>query len=245
MMNDIKNSFLFVLAGFCLVATPVVQADPIVDIHGDSVDVWLLNWEDNCAFKTIGGVTQVADTFFIVWSDTSSVAATCMCYFDLKTTLMNLEPGTYWAKTYVATMMTNSFPNLDTVFTGDIQFSVEGNALRDSLEAESWQSACHAFQSINPDFTPSTYALDISSYPNPFNAETTFKIALEHPAQINLTIYNVAGYQIEQLSERNLPAGVSRISWRPANLPSGVYYVRASLPEFPREYAVNKLVIVK
>lgn len=250
MLQDLYKRPTFLVIGLMMlfVAPSTIRADdPYVVINNDTVDVILPNWEDNCMFQTIGSVTQVADTFNIIWSDTSSMAATCMCWFDLKATLINLPIGTYWAKTWVGTVMNDSFPNVDSVFTGAVQFSVDGAVLRDTVESNTWQSSCHSYQSVDPDFIPSTYALNISNYPNPFNPTTSIRYSIPEMTAVSLTIYNQLGYEVNTLVNTQQSGGDYEIQWNGTDaagrhLSSGVYLCQVRAAGFSKTV---KLVFLK
>ncbi|MBD3232633.1 MAG: T9SS type A sorting domain-containing protein [candidate division Zixibacteria bacterium] len=71
----------------------------------------------------------------------------------------------------------------------------------------------------------SEYAL-ISSYPNPFNAQTTITFDLPKSGKTNLEVYNVLGQQVATLVDRNLQAGQHSIKWDASEYSSGVYFYR-------------------
>ena len=232
MLQTFPKRSLFPVTGLLvlLLMSPSIIKAAYLDIvtHDDTVDVWLMNWEDNCAFGTIGTVTQVADTFNIIWSDTMSDAATCMCWFDLKATMTNLPPGNYWAKTWVGTLMNANFPGLDTVFTGEVQFTIEGSTLRDSVGTSTWQSACHSYQSVDPELVPSTYAIDLSAYPNPFNPSTMIDFSTPAQSVVTLRIFDLQGRLIRTLYQGEQQPGQHSLQWSGENesgesVGSGVY----------------------
>ena len=64
------------------------------------------------------------------------------------------------------------------------------------------------------------------NYPNPFNVETNIKFMLDAPGEVDLTVYNVLGQEVEALARREFGAGVHIITWSGENLPSGIYFYR-------------------
>jgi len=251
MLQTFPKRSLFPVTGLLvlLLMSPSIIKAAYLDIvtHDDTVDVWLMNWEDNCAFGTIGTVTQVADTFNIIWSDTMSNAATCMCWFDLKATMTNLPPGNYWAKTWVGTLMNANFPGLDTVFTGEVQFTIEGSTLRDSVGTSTWQSACHSYQSVDPELVPSTYAIDLSAYPNPFNPTTTIRYTIPENSPVTVTIYDQQGRQVNTLVNAQQTVGDYHLQWNGTDasgrqLSSGLYFCQVQAGGFSKSV---KLVLMK
>jgi Secretion system C-terminal sorting domain len=63
-------------------------------------------------------------------------------------------------------------------------------------------------------------------YPNPFNPGTTVVYELPLPGAVSLKVYNLLGQVVCTLAEGEYRAGVQRISWNAAGLPSGVYLCR-------------------
>ncbi|MBN2357463.1 S8 family serine peptidase [candidate division KSB1 bacterium] len=94
---------------------------------------------------------------------------------------------------------------------------------------------------------PKTFAL-YQNYPNPFNPGTTIKFSLPKPTPVALTIYNVYGQQVRQLSCHAVrPAGEHEIIWDGRDdagkaLPSGVYIVKFTAGTFMR---TCKIMMVK
>ena len=99
----------------------------------------------------------------------------------------------------------------------------------------------------DPDNAPaapliSTTTVLLSNYPNPFNPETWIPYQLSKPAKITLTIYNMRGIMIRQLTLGYRPAGVyhsrSRAAyWDGKNVygepvASGVYFYVFSAGDF-------------
>jgi len=84
--------------------------------------------------------------------------------------------------------------------------------------------------------------LEVSVYPNPFNAQTT--VALEVPwgvATVTLTTYNVLGQQVAHSTLRAMP-GPMRYGYDALNLPSGVYLLRVRAGSFA---TTQKLMLLK
>ncbi len=86
---------------------------------------------------------------------------------------------------------------------------------------------------INPISTevPSNYSLH-QNYPNPFNPTTKISFDIPASADVNLTVYNSLGKEVQTLVNENLKAGKYEVSFNANNLSSGIYYYRLSAGKF-------------
>jgi sarcosine oxidase gamma subunit len=82
----------------------------------------------------------------------------------------------------------------------------------------------------------------IGPYPNPFNPWTTLRFALPEAAQVNLTLYDVAGRQVQILIEGWRTAGYHEVAFDAEDLSSGVYFYRLQADKWLR---IGKLVLLK
>ncbi len=87
--------------------------------------------------------------------------------------------------------------------------------------------------SVGEDPLPETYSL-AQNYPNPFNPSTTIVFSLENAAEVELSIFNLAGRHITTLVNGMQESGPHAIAWdgRDANgllQASGVYFYRFRL----------------
>ncbi|GBE29543.1 MAG TPA: T9SS type A sorting domain-containing protein [Bacteroidetes bacterium] len=89
---------------------------------------------------------------------------------------------------------------------------------------------------------PSEYALE-AAWPNPFNAMTTLTLQLPENAPVTVTAYNVMGREVAMLVDNVLPAGSHEVVFDARDLASGVYFVRADVPD--QFSGVQKLVLMK
>ncbi len=77
---------------------------------------------------------------------------------------------------------------------------------------------------------PQTFALQ-QNYPNPFNPSTTIRYALPEMARVNLSIYNVLGQRVAELTNEVQSAGYYSVIWDGRNqsdsqVATGVYFYR-------------------
>jgi len=103
-------------------------------------------------------------------------------------------------------------------------------------------------------FTPFLTASEISSgnevkpeilttsYPNPFNPETTISYELNNAGFVKLAIYNAKGEILKVLASGNHPAGKHSVWFNAAGLASGVYFYRitAQNQSVSRKILLNK-----
>ena len=78
--------------------------------------------------------------------------------------------------------------------------------------------------SVSPEvhFLPETFQL-LNAYPNPFNPSTTLEYSLSQTTNVQLSIYNILGQQIESLIDGQQEAGVHSIQWEARSHPAGIY----------------------
>jgi hypothetical protein len=64
------------------------------------------------------------------------------------------------------------------------------------------------------------------NYPNPFNAMTRINFTLPEEANVNITIYNVAGQIVEAMDRGEMVAGYHSVVWDASDVASGVYFYK-------------------
>lgn len=78
---------------------------------------------------------------------------------------------------------------------------------------------------------------EFSSYPNPFNSVTTFKYSLHEAGVVELSIYDIKGKKVKEISISQQKAGEYTRQWDGTNadrkpLPSGIYFCRMQTGSF-------------
>ncbi len=73
------------------------------------------------------------------------------------------------------------------------------------------------------DEIPENYFLS-SNFPNPFNPDTKIRYFIPHVSFVQIRVYDVLGNEIETLVNDEKPAGNYELTWKAANLSSGVYF---------------------
>ncbi|MHB2151140.1 T9SS type A sorting domain-containing protein [Calditrichota bacterium LG25] len=64
------------------------------------------------------------------------------------------------------------------------------------------------------------------NYPNPFNPLTQIRYSISRQSHVKLTVYNLAGRQIQVLVDQKLSAGTYVTSFNGASLANGIYFAR-------------------
>ena len=88
---------------------------------------------------------------------------------------------------------------------------------------------------------PTTYAL-AQNHPNPFNPTMEIRFQLPEAVAASLVVYDVTGREVRRLVEGVLPAGVHRVRFDAAVLPSGVYLYRLTAGAFTE---TRRMVLLK
>jgi hypothetical protein len=71
----------------------------------------------------------------------------------------------------------------------------------------------------------------LTSYPNPFNAQTTIRYTLPAASDITLDVFDITGRKIETLVSGHQEAGEHQVVWNAEGKPSGVYFYRIKTAE--------------
>ncbi|MBT3228346.1 MAG: T9SS type A sorting domain-containing protein [Candidatus Marinimicrobia bacterium] len=80
------------------------------------------------------------------------------------------------------------------------------------------------------------------NFPNPFNPSTSLRFTLSFASHIKLSVFDLAGKQIDVLISDYLPAGNHQIVWNAQNQVSGVYLVRL---ESGTETQIRRMTLLK
>jgi len=69
---------------------------------------------------------------------------------------------------------------------------------------------------------PNQYYLS-SNYPNPFNPSTTIRFGLPEQSKVTLSVFNILGQKVFEMTEKSLAAGVHSYNFNANALSSGIY----------------------
>ena len=85
-------------------------------------------------------------------------------------------------------------------------------------------------------------AMDLHSYPNPFNPQTTLTFTLPEAAFVRLKIIDLTGREVGLLTEKYLDEGPHSVNWNASRVSTGVYVV---VLQARHERAVTRLTVAK
>lgn len=66
----------------------------------------------------------------------------------------------------------------------------------------------------------------IEAFPNPFNSSTSIRFSIPRTGDVDVTIYDLTGREVKQLTNEKLTAGTHDLRWNPGSLTSGIYFCR-------------------
>ena len=82
----------------------------------------------------------------------------------------------------------------------------------------------------------------LQNYPNPFNPSTKIQYSIPQTSQVQISVYDILGNEIETLvNEEKLP-GTYELTWYAEGLPSGVYFYRLQAGSF---VYMKKMILLK
>jgi hypothetical protein len=118
-----------------------------------------------------------------------------------------------------------------------------GDTVGDSVLFEPWLTdSVISSAPENPVPLPEKFSLE--SYPNPFNPETKLVLTVPEPGRYRLTLYDLLGREIREVWEGAVV--IHRVvPLFAGDLPSGVYFARATASLTHHSVATAKLVLVK
>ena len=142
-----------------------------------------------------------------------------------------------YANTYMQTAGTDSLPLGDLNWFPDkkAEFLADRDAIITSIR-DSMVNATAVYDpetmDTTPLITPWTTAIEdvlpeqifaLSNYPNPFDQSTTIEFGLLQPAKVTLSVSNLFGQKVFELTEDVLPAGDHEFKFDASDLSSGIY----------------------
>ena len=89
---------------------------------------------------------------------------------------------------------------------------------------------------------PTEYRIE-DVYPNPFNPMAIISIALPRPSDLSVSLFNTAGQEVAVLADGQHTQGEHHFTFDATGLASGIYFVRATVPQHMNE--MRKVVLLK
>ncbi len=101
---------------------------------------------------------------------------------------------------------------------------------------------------IHNDEIPVGLSYLYQNHPNPFNPSTTFEFSIQNDSNVKLTIFNIKGQKIKNLSNKEFVAGSHSIIWfgddeNNKRVSSGIYYYKLNVNG--KSEAVKKCLLLK
>jgi mannosyl-glycoprotein endo-beta-N-acetylglucosaminidase len=93
----------------------------------------------------------------------------------------------------------------------------------------------------NLNLVPEKHHLE-QNYPNPFNPLTQIEFDVSRSGKVQLKVYDIQGRLVSTLVDRAMNPGAYKISFRPDNMASGVYFYRIQIGEF---ISTRKMVLLR
>lgn len=83
-------------------------------------------------------------------------------------------------------------------------------------------------QSIRVSKVRKSQDIQVTLFPNPFNATTRFDFYVPEAGRVKVELYNVRGQRVKVLFNQQVPSGEFHVDWSPEALPSGLYFCRVT-----------------
>ena len=142
----------------------------------------------------------------------------------------------------------SNIPSSDLFLTGEsscrFPCAKDGGCLVSDLEYQTDYSQydCSGnMLSINKNLSPQNFEIN-QVYPNPFNPTTTIHYSLNKNANVEVSIYDIAGRLITTLINEFQIVGYHFITWDASNYSCGIYFLNMSSGEISE---TKKLVLIK
>jgi hypothetical protein len=181
-----------------------------VSINSDTVEV-------HEGWNMIGSLTIPIFTASIISDPPTILTSQFFTYGGRYFATDTLKPGLgYWVKVNHDGKLILS--------VNPLQELLERSAIRIEISNDRPPSAPDAAAGLLLS-TPKDYSLE-QNYPNPFNPTTVITYSLPTDAQVQVTIFNLLGEQIETLVDGTQTAGQKSAAWNAQNYASGLYYFR-------------------
>ncbi len=83
--------------------------------------------------------------------------------------------------------------------------------------------------------------ISLSTFPNPFNPETTIQYIILVDSHVSLKVYDISGRHMTELVNRIEQAGHKSVTWDATDYASGIYFVKLVTPNYSKTQKVMLL----
>ena len=253
-MITLQRIILLTLLGAGTTAAATRDDSLYVRVTGDSISIWDIRAEENCASRFISALTISHDTITWVQTDTVGPLARCVCHFDMEVSMPGLAPGSYIARVYRDRRKEHHYANDTLMYIGSISFTVN-TSIGSFLARAFYQSDCNP-TSVTEEYVALVPAgMSLCNYPNPFNPATTigFTVAAANTGSgstlidnsrltidnrsgsgvwglglrwVRLAVYDMLGREVGVLVNEWKRPGMYAVQFDGSGLASGVYFCR-------------------
>lgn len=83
---------------------------------------------------------------------------------------------------------------------------------------------------------------NVKVFPNPFNPQTNFRMAIPQAAETRILVFNLTGQLVREMNLGRMQAGYHTVQFGGSELPSGMYFARVQAGNF---HSTHKLMLLK
>jgi hypothetical protein len=236
-----KSFLILTLSLFCANSAFAQYELYGASIAGDTVTIWNTNIYASCGAKFIASVSIPVDSIVVVEQDTSTLHATCGCYYDIKVAMWGFGPTTLQAVIYRQMWRKYQYPNDTLILVGSFSVAVPASPSL-LFHKKVITGDCHQTPvSVHQTAFANSFAL-LASYPNPFNPKATIRYSIPRTEQVNLDVFDPLGHKIATLVNEKKASGYYEIQFDAGQFASGVYLCRLVAGA---TILTNKLVLLK
>ena len=221
-----------------LISGELIADSLYVKIYPDTLKVYHVNTEDNCASMFDFAINQSNDTLYLTEINTAIDLTTCSCPFNLYINIVGLQSGHY-------TLCVNrimEYYDYSSTF-GCLSVDIPLSHITSNIAVSGVKGPCYQIEDVegNGSSIPLSYAL-FNNYPNPFNPISTIKYDLPEGARVQIKVYNVLGKEVAKLVNEEKPAGRYEVEFNASSLASGIYFYRIQAGSF---VDTKKMILLK